>query len=71
MPATPNQPSEPDADIEAEIDALISEFGTPRAAIAALLHDLGVLANDMNAATSRGYTRGKIVEIRRFRRKDS
>ena len=54
--------------IEEEIDALIAEFGSARAAIRALLHDLGVLAADMNASTSRGYTRSKVVEIRSFRR---
>ena len=54
--------------IEEEIDALIAEFGSARAAIRALLHDLGVLASDMNASTSRGYTRSKVVEIRSFRR---
>ena len=54
--------------IDEEIDALIAEFGSARAAIRALLHDLTVLANDMNASTSRGYTRSKIVEIRTFRK---
>jgi hypothetical protein len=37
-------------------------------AIDTLLHDLSVLASDMNASTSRGYTRSKVVEIRSFRR---
>ena len=54
--------------IDEEIDALIAEFGSARAAIRALLHDLTVLANDMNASTSRGYTRSKVVEIRSFRK---
>jgi len=54
--------------IEREIDALIAEFGSARAAIRALLHDLTVLADDMNASTSRGYTRSKVVEIRTFRK---
>ena len=54
--------------IEEEIDALIAEFGTARAAIRALLRDLTVLAEDMNASTSRGYTRSKVVEIRTFRK---
>jgi predicted HD phosphohydrolase len=52
--------------IEAEIDALIAEFGgDSRAAIAALLHDLAVLAMDANENTSRGYVRGKVVRMRR------
>ena len=54
--------------IEEEIDALIAEFGSARAAIRALLHDLTVLANDMNASTSRGYIRSMVVEIRSFRK---
>ena len=54
--------------IDEEIDALIAELGSARAAIRALLHDLTVLADDMNASTSRGYTRSKVVEIRTFRK---
>lgn len=61
----PRQDPDP---VEQEIDALIAEFGSARAAIRALLHDLTVLASDMNASTSRGYMRSKIVEIRTFRR---
>lgn len=61
----PRQDADP---VEQEIDALIAEFGSARAAIRALLHDLSALANDMNASTSRGYMRSKIVEIRSFRR---
>lgn len=61
----PRQDPDP---VELEIDALIAEFGSARAAIHALLHDLTVLAEDMNASTSRGYTRSKVVEIRKFHR---
>ena len=57
--------------LEDEIDVLIAEFGSARAAIRALLHDISILANDMNASTSRGYTRSRIVEIRTFRRKEA
>lgn len=64
--SSPDQKPDP---LEDEIDALIAEFGSARAAIRALLHDLSILANDMNASTSRGYTRSRIVEIRTFRRK--
>lgn len=67
--ADPLADQKPDP-IEDEIDALIAEFGSARAAIRALLHDLTTLANDMNASTSRGYTRSKIVEIRTFRSKE-
>ena len=56
--------------VEQEIDALILEFGSKRAVIRALLQDMTVLASDMNASTSRGYTRSKIVEIRSFRDKN-
>ena len=52
--------------IEAQIDTLIMEYGgDSRAAIAALLHDLAVLAMDANENTSRGYVRGKVVRMRR------
>ena len=54
--------------IDEEIDALIAEFGSARAAIRGLLHDLTVLASDMNASISRGDTRSKVVEIRTFRK---
>lgn len=51
---------------EAEIDAVLTEFGgDARAAIAALLHDLAVLAADAAASTSRGYVRGRIASARR------
>lgn len=45
---------------EAEIDAVVEEFGGDlRAAIRALLHDLAVLGTDFEAAVSRGYVRGR------------
>ncbi len=51
---------------EVEVDAILDEFGgDARAAIAALLHDLAVLANDAEITTSRGYVRGKVVRIRK------
>lgn len=51
---------------EGEIDAILEEFGgDARAAIAALLHDLAVLAKDAESTTSRGYVRGKVVRIRK------
>ena len=49
---------QPNPEVEAEIDALLAEFdGDPRAAIAALLHDIGVLARGYDVGVSRGYVR--------------
>ena len=43
-----------------EVDALLAEFdGDARAAIAALLHDLNVLAADRASNVSLGYVRGR------------
>jgi hypothetical protein len=43
-----------------EVDALLVEFnGDARAAIAALLHDLDVLAADRASNVSLGYVRGR------------
>lgn len=51
--------------VEAEIDDIIAEFdGDPRKAIRALLHDIGVLAADAEASTSRGYVRGKVIRLK-------
>lgn len=51
--------------IEAEIDAVLAEFGgDARLAIGALLHDLAVLAADAASSTSRGYVRGRIGPAR-------
>ena len=45
---------------EAEIDAVVEEFGGDlRAAIRALLHDLAVLTLDRTLTVSRGYVRGR------------
>ena len=49
----------------ADIDEVLAEFaGDRRAAIGALLKDLAALADDYAADTSRGYTRGQIVDFR-------
>lgn len=49
----------------AEVEAVLREFaGDHRAAIAALLHDLDLLARDAAAATSRGYVRGRFFKLR-------
>lgn len=43
---------------EADIDAVLEEFaGDARAAIRALLHDIGALAADYDRSVSRGYVR--------------
>ena len=45
---------------EAEIDAVIEEFGgNAREAVRALLRDVATLAADYQAAVSRGYVRGR------------
>ncbi|HEV7260113.1 MAG TPA: hypothetical protein VGN82_20175 [Bosea sp. (in: a-proteobacteria)] len=48
----------PELEIEAEINDLIAEHGSERAAIRALLHDLTVLLQDADRSTSRGFLRG-------------
>jgi len=45
-------------EIECEIDDLIAEHGSERAAIRALLHDMTVLLADADRSVSRGYLRG-------------
>ncbi len=48
-----------------EVDAVLAEFGgDAREAIAALLHDLDLLARDAAATTSRGYVRGCFFRLR-------
>ena len=52
--------------VSVEVDAILAEFGgDARAAIAALLHDLAVLASDAENTTSRGYVRGRVVRLKR------
>lgn len=56
--------------IEADVDAALAEFGgDARAAVRALLHDIGVLAHDAQAVISRGYIRGVAFSSARSRRK--
>lgn len=45
-------------EIECEIDDLIAEHSSERAAIRALLHDLTVLMADADRSVSHGYLRG-------------
>jgi hypothetical protein len=50
------------ASLKAEIDMVLAEHeGNARAAIAALLHDIAVLAMDAESRTSLGYVRGKFA----------
>lgn len=52
--------------LRAEIDALLAEYaGDARALIAALLHDIAVLASDAESRISRGYVRGRFAEPKR------
>ena len=60
------QPMAPEIDPRPlEVEAVLAEFdGDARAAIAALLHDLDLLARDAAATTSRGYVRGCFFRLR-------
>ena len=52
------------------VDAVLAEFGgDARAAIAALLHDLAVLASDAENTTSRGFVRGRVVRLKRHQKR--
>jgi hypothetical protein len=62
MPAVPLPDTSPMTEIEAEIDDVITEHGSERAAIRALLLDLAELARDGDRASSRGYLRGLFSE---------
>lgn len=48
----------PEIEIEAEVNDLIAEHGSERAAIRALLHDFDTLLADADRSTSRGFLRG-------------
>jgi hypothetical protein len=64
-PAQQAERTQSDAGEQADVDAVLAEFaGDHRAAIAALLHDLQVLARDAEASTSWGYVRGRVVRVR-------
>lgn len=55
---------EPIAADDAEIDAVLAEFGgDPRQAIAALLHDMTVLVRDAESIVSRGFVRGRLPSL--------
>ncbi|MDP3601256.1 MAG: hypothetical protein Q8R85_08845 [Bosea sp. (in: a-proteobacteria)] len=58
MSAERQENTDPATEIECEIDDLIAEHGSERAAIRALLHDLTVLMVDADRSVSRGYLRG-------------
>lgn len=51
-----------DAEISAEIEALLEEHGTETAALRALMHDFLVLLADADRSCSRGYLRGLFSE---------
>eukprot|EP01036_Dinobryon_divergens_P040615 gene40615-53718_t len=56
--ANRQEDSDPVTEIEREIDCLIAEHGSERAAIRALLPDMTMLLADADRSTSRGYLRG-------------
>ncbi|CAN7720692.1 hypothetical protein LJR009_002301 [Bosea sp. LjRoot9] len=58
MSPEPRTDTDPATEIECEIDDLIAEHGSERAAIRALLHDLAELARDRDRSVSRGFLRG-------------
>jgi len=58
MSAEPAQDSDPANEIEWEINDLVAEHGSERAALRAVLHDFNVLLADADRSVSRGYLRG-------------
>lgn len=58
MTAERYEDTSPSTEIECEIDDLIEEHGSERAAIRALLHDLTTLLIDADRSASHGYLRG-------------
>lgn len=62
MSAVPLPDTSPMTELETEIDEVIAEHGSGRAAIQALLLDLAELARDGDRASSRGYLRGLFSE---------
>lgn len=62
---TESDPLFPDPDPSlSEPEAVLAEFnGDALAAIAALLHDMDVLARDAAENTSRGYVRGRLFRV--------
>ncbi|HEV7319659.1 MAG TPA: hypothetical protein VGO04_13765 [Ensifer sp.] len=53
--AQPADDLSPEHEIEADINEMIAEHGSERAAIRALLHDLTVLMEDADRSTSRDF----------------
>lgn len=62
MSAVPLPDTSPMTELECEIDDIIAEHGSERAAIRALLLDLAELARDGDRASSRGFLRGLFSE---------
>ncbi|MDR6870106.1 hypothetical protein J2Y55_001106 [Bosea sp. BE125] len=50
--------TDPATEIECEIDDLVAEHGSERAALRAVLHDMTVLLADAHRSVSHGYLRG-------------
>lgn len=60
----------PAMEIECEINDLIAEHGSERAALRALLHDFNALLADADRSVSRGYLRGLFSQGARPIRED-
>lgn len=58
MTAERLEDTNPATELECELDDLIAEHGSERAALRALLHDFHVLLADADRSVSRGFLRG-------------
>ncbi len=58
MSAEPAPESDEANEIEWEINDLVAEHGSERAALRAVLHDFNVLLADADRSVSRGFLRG-------------
>ena len=65
MSVEPLRDTDPATEIECEINDLIEEHGSERAALRALLHDFHVLLTDADRSVSRGYLRGLFSQVAR------
>ena len=62
MSAGPLQDTDFATEIECEINDLVEEHGSERAALRALLHDFHALLADADRSVSRGFLRGLFSE---------
>jgi len=59
MAAERLEDTDPATEVECEIDDLVAEHGSERAALRAVLHDMTALLADADRSVSRGYLRGR------------